>query len=290
MTRPNVIAGECGTDTKNGKRLAGMGWGRMKLERRWDPYRGEPWAIDNHVFRQWNAARKAAGLEEGDFIRLGSPGVAYDGAEFLRQYEHALNMVENHHGAWTAPLFAVILDEVGDAERSLARSFAFLEELNYSRGTLLEDDGEWEHDAWGFAHGLRYSSIPLYLAVQDGMTPAMVEAAAYDSEMDRSFLDDVAGIFLGGSNAFKEETAALWREFATARGMKLHYARAGSVKKLRAAIAAGADSIDSAAFMWSYEKWSRLERAWLALDEGPEPDDTDWRAEQDARHLTPDAA
>ncbi len=100
--------------------------------------------------------------------------------------------------------------------------------------------------------------FPWYLAVQDGMALDVVERA----------LPDVAGIFLGGSDAFKA-TAPAWCELAHKHGKKFHYARVSTQDRLRAALDCGADSADSAQMLWSTKfdgnHWQRFERWWNDL-------------------------
>ncbi len=97
--------------------------------------------------------------------------------------------------------------------------------------------------------------MPWYIAVQDGMTHDVVARA----------LDGVAGIFLGGSDAFKA-TAPAWRELAHRHGKKFHYARVSTENRLRAALDCGADSADSSQMLWSTKDygnhWDRFERWW----------------------------
>lgn len=93
--------------------------------------------------------------------------------------------------------------------------------------------------------------IPWYLALQDGMTAADV----------RPVLGEVAGLFLGGTDAFKA-TAPAWRELAHVNGKRFHYARVSTANRLRAALDCGADSADSAQMLWSDEHWVRFERWW----------------------------
>jgi len=75
---------------------------------------------------------------------------------------------------------------------------------------------------------------PWYLAVQDG---ACLERV-------RRLLPHVAGLFLGGTNAFKR-TAGMWCELAHRHSKRFHFARCNRDPWLRNAIAIGADSIDT---------------------------------------------
>jgi N12 class adenine-specific DNA methylase len=255
-----VIGGEVSDGSKTKQQLEAEGFGRMQVERKFDPYAGEPWAIDNGAYRQWNEARKRAGLAEGQFIALGSPGVTYDRATFYKMYARALIAVRN---GVTPPHFAVIPDMVGDAAGTLEAAADFLYSLNYDRSRIGADAaGEMEDaDPFGFNYDLRHSSIPLYLPVQNGLTPELLEraeedrAVMWDGERDRSFLDDIAGIFLGGDDAYKQEYGKAWAEWAHERGIRLHYGRAGTGRKLAHAYEIGADSVDSALPQRSFENW-----------------------------------
>ena len=91
---------------------------------------------------------------------------------------------------------------------------------------------------------------PLYLVVQDGM------------ELDdvRSALDPFAGIFLGGSLAWRLATARAWSDLAHAHGRRFHIGRAGTARKARWARRMGADSLDSCVPLFSDDNLRR----WLA--------------------------
>lgn len=84
---------------------------------------------------------------------------------------------------------------------------------------------------------------PRYLAVQDGMNAERVENLIACGLF--------AGIFLGGSSAFKE-TAGMWSAMAHKYGAKFHYARCSSIRRWRHACAVNADSVDSSQPLWSW--------------------------------------
>lgn len=111
------------------------------------------------------------------------------------------------------PYLAVAPDIVCGGAKSLEFSLKWLDRL----------PGDW----------------PWYLAVQDGMKIADVEPV----------LPRFAGIFLGGSDAFKN-TAYHWKELAHRYGKRFHYARAGTGRKIARAARVGADSCDSAFPLW----------------------------------------
>jgi hypothetical protein len=82
---------------------------------------------------------------------------------------------------------------------------------------------------------------PLYLVVQDGMEFSDVEPV----------LGDFAGIFVGGSLAWKLRTSENWVLLAHALGKKCHIGRVGTELRVRWARRIGADSIDSCLPLWS---------------------------------------
>ncbi len=82
---------------------------------------------------------------------------------------------------------------------------------------------------------------PWYLAVQDGMT---VDGVDQFLRHGQGGTRRVRGLFLGGTDEFKA-TAATWSDYAHANGLRFHYARCGNVAKLRLAVEANADSVDS---------------------------------------------
>jgi len=242
MTRPVVITGEF--TGKNVPWIQTRAIGRMKIARNWTPYPGEPWALDNGAFRMWNAAQKS-----------GQP-VSYVWKEFEKRLAEAAELARKG----TPPLFVVIPDQVAD-ECSLEYSLRWLEEL--------EQNGLEELDPMAWVYGPRYGAMPFYLAVQDGMTPEALEAMV-DVETDEPILAKFAGIFLGGSVAWKERTAASWRSLTRAWGMRFHYARAGTPRKLRHAHEVGADSVDSATFLWTVDRREAFYQAWLGLELPPD--------------------
>lgn len=79
------------------------------------------------------------------------------------------------------------------------------------------------------------NECPYYLALQDGMNPDNVGRVC---EM-------FDGLFLGGTDRFKYDTAQLYSNMAHRNGLQFHYARCGTVNKLKHAMRVGADSIDS---------------------------------------------
>ena len=116
----------------------------------------------------------------------------------------------DHHGA--AADWVVIPDKVAAGRESLEFSESWMPRLK----------------------GLKL----LLLAVQDGMEPE--DVAAFRKRHAWASI----GIFLGGSTEWKLRTMYGWGMVAHALGCYYHVARVNSVKRIRLAQEAGADSID----------------------------------------------
>lgn len=153
-------------------------------------------------------------LDNGAFAAW-KGGRPFDAEGFIRRVEQATPL---------APLFGVLPDVVGGGESSLALSRSWLPRLP--------------------------TDFPWYLAVQDGMTGAMVEP----------LLEQVAGILLGGTTRFKG-TAPEWSALAHRRGKRFHYARVSTAEHVRRAVDCEADSCDSSQPLWSEDHWLRFQRA-----------------------------
>lgn len=95
---------------------------------------------------------------------------------------------------------------------------------------------------------------PWFLAVQDGMEISAVEEV----------LHMFAGIFLGGSDAFKL-TAYKWARLAHKHGRRFHYGRAGTLEKVQHAFRVQADSLDSNFPLWTRERTRSLCATWDGL-------------------------
>jgi hypothetical protein len=117
-----------------------------------------------------------------------------------------------------------------------------LELIREGRGPLFAVAPDLPADAgsleftidWMDRHAADFPEIPFYLALQDGMTPAELEP----------HLHRFAGLFLGGSDDFKE-SAPFWSAFARANGLGFHWGRA-TKSRIAGAIAIGSTSADSA--------------------------------------------
>ena len=122
------------------------------------------------------------------------------------------------------PYLAVLPDVVAGGHKSLELSLRWLE---------------------------REAAWPWYLAVQDGIGPEDIDA----------FRGRIDGIFLGGSSAYKA-TARTWSTWSHERGLRFHYARVGTLRKLAHAVEVGANSVDSAFPLWTMERWQLFEDTW----------------------------
>lgn len=142
-------------------------------------------------------------------------GKPFDADGFRRRVAKALTMPR--------PFMCVLPDIVAGGLESLALSLRWLDELP--------------------------ASLPWYLVVQDGMTPADVEP-----HMAR-----LAGLFLGGTDAFKG-TAKTWADLAHAHGKPFHFGRAGSVPKIEMALGSGCDSLDTTFPLWTNERMALFEK------------------------------
>ena len=94
----------------------------------------------------------------------------------------------------------------------------------------------------------RYTSAPLYLVVQDGMSERDTECV----------IDEFAGVFVGGSPAWKNETGAGWVEWSHALDRPCHIGRCGTANKVHWARRIGADSIDSCLPLRSFDNFRRF--------------------------------
>ena len=165
----------------------------------------------------------------GDYLQ----GKTFDSDRYKRSLERAVRIAEEYH----PPYLAVLPDVVGGGSKSLELSLNWLE------------------------RELRHIPFNWYLAVQDGMNLEEIELAL------KSY-PQISGVFLGGTDEFKK-TAPKWSSLAHKYGRKFHYARAGSIKKIREAIRARADSLDSALPLWTNQKLNRFLKALNPLRELP---------------------
>lgn len=227
------LLGEVSNGSKKLELARAEGWGRMFVERPLRPLEGEPWALDNGAFRAWNAGEPYAPYYE----------------RFMAKLEHAAEIA----AAGEPPLLVVAPDEPAAGLDSLWVTLEWLE--------AWEQERQAELDPIGWHYGTRHGLLPVFVAVQDGMTPEDLEAL--DPETGRPWIERFAGVFLGGTNEWKARTAEAWAELARSYGLRFHYARAGTAAKIDHARDVGADSADSAfpCFL-AGERWDRFVHHW----------------------------
>jgi hypothetical protein len=141
-------------------------------------------------------------------------------------------------------------------ERELEPDFIVLPDtMGSGEDTMISADYYVEQYA---VHGTPYGDYneiqtTYAFALQEGMTPDHVSQWLDDwDEFDQVLCIDT--LFLGGGDDFKK-LAPCWARLAHSRGIKLHYARAGTPDKVSRAIDAGADSLDSAFPLWRQDRF-----------------------------------
>jgi hypothetical protein len=114
-------------------------------------------------------------------------------------------------------------------------------------------------DMWGDASSLTYSlewrtyleayapGLKWYLAVQDYMLP---EDVIHATKLER-----FGGLFIGGSNPWREATAAGFIELGHRLGLQVHLARINGPNQLQWAIDLGADSVDGTGWVRAGGRW-----------------------------------
>lgn len=121
--------------------------------------------------------------------------------------------------------FVVVPDIVRGGHESLAFSLRWLERLWWLRGTKL-------------------------IAVQDGVGPGDI----------REWLGEEVGIFIGGTDQWKERSAHIWGQLAREAGCALHMGRVNTARRLRIAHDAGVHSFDGSSATRYVSTLSLLER------------------------------
>ena len=135
------------------------------------------------------------------------------------------------NGAWTAhqqrlpfdgAKFLGVLDALGDGA-----DWAVVPDVVCGGLASLDFSMHW-------LERLRGAPCPLLLAVQDDM---QIEDVA-------GLIGPRLGVFVGGSDKWKEQSAAAWARLARSRGAICHMGRVNTARRIRIAHAAGVDSID----------------------------------------------
>lgn len=247
--------------------LRRLGWGRCVVDRPPKPYPGERYMLDNGAYAQFSGARKKAGMDEITFLDAGQPGLTYDWTRFERQLGRVWEMARLDPAR--APRFAVLPDLVGQGSASLEHSLEWLH--TFERRLLAAEPAE---DPWTLYGGWKSyffcEGFPWYLAVQNGMEPADLDAECGECGME--IRTHLAGVLLGGTNDWKASEAGRWAEYCHEWQMPLHYARCGTLRKVDHAIRIDASSLDSALPLWTMERFREFEHhlthgsAQIALD------------------------
>ena len=177
----------------------------------------------------WSYEGEPWGFDNGAWSAF-AQGEDFPSDKFVRRMSRARN-VETQ-----SPILAALPDVVGCGMATLAQSEQWL-----SSGELVP-------------------SWPWFLVAQDGMCPvrALRLIKAYN----------VSGIFLGGTDEFKKQSA-FWCHFAHTHSIGFHYGRCNRETWLRDAIRIGADSIDTtrpvrAAHSGEYSRYMR----WVQIATG----------------------
>lgn len=121
------------------------------------------------------------------------------------RFKKVLSMVKNSN---LTPDFVVLPDIVGGGRNS----------LNLSRQYL------WLTEMYN-----------CYLSVQDGMCPEMI---------GNEFLENIAGIFVGGTTVWKWRNVHIWVAFAHQHGLKCHVGRVNTLKHFNDCVSLGVDTAD----------------------------------------------
>lgn len=101
---------------------------------------------------------------------------------------------------------------------------------------------EWRDLVEQYSPGLSW-----YLALQDYVHPTDVAHALHIARF--------AGIFIGGTTAWKLETAAFWVKFAHEKEIPVHLARVNGPNRLQWAVDIEADSVDGTGWVHAGAKW-----------------------------------
>ena len=172
------------------------------------PPRRRPYFHDNGAYRDWEL------WKSGDKHQLAMAGIGIHphGFDSVR-WDRDMRWMRDRHlfEKYPLPDFVVVPDVVGDGEESLRMSREYLGDVP--------------------------CILPVYLAVQDGMETMMQSVVRDMREYD--------GLFVGGTDEWKERTAGRWVGLAHINGLKCHIGRVGTARKVRWARSINADSIDS---------------------------------------------
>ena len=206
-----------------------------------DPDAGQAWAYDNGAYADYLERAKRQGLtpfvdmvygeaEQGDLLVTASELPGIDTHKWVR----GLHQVAAHPSIDNCVLVA-LPDLVNDA-RSLDKSIEALE--------------------LALAEGL---DLPYYLVVQPDPADPRDESEDTYSRIWH-LLDNypqIAGLFIGGDNGFKDAMGQVYADLAHEFGRRVHYGRASSRRKIRQAVSIGAETCDSTQHQ-RYQSWYQV--------------------------------
>lgn len=153
----------------------------------------------NGSIRHWYGEATHIALDNGAYPAW-TKGTEWKPDDFLKLLDSV--------SAWGKFDFAICPDIVAGGERSLSFSEEWRQKLN---------------------------GVPLYLAVQNGMSEAAVLSA----------LPGYKGLFVGGTMQWKLDTAPSWLRLARTLDKKCHVGRIGTINNLAYCRHIGVDSVDS---------------------------------------------
>lgn len=131
-------------------------------------------------------------------------------------------------------------------ERDIVPRLAVLPDIVAAGRRSLDFSLRWQDS------GRLPGAWPWFIAVQDGMAPDHLAG------LEGRF----AGVFLGGSDDYKT-TAATWCEWSHDRGLRFHYARCGTIRKLEASLRIGADSVDTTTLLPRAPRHLARQKFWI---------------------------
>lgn len=146
-----------------------------------------------------------------------APGAVWNAHGFPYAIDNGAWTAHSKQQPWDAERFARLVYSFGGAA-----DFVVCPDVVADRERTLELAHEW-------LPRLRW--VPRLLwAAQDGMTPADVPAGL--------------GVFVGGSDAYKERSVPMWGAWRSSGGPYLHVGRVNTARRIRLCMRAGVDSVD----------------------------------------------
>jgi len=196
------------------KALAHAGIGECTCPDEFPPRRF-PWFLDNGAYKMHSAGGPIEWTAFTDALR--------------------------HLKYWPQPEFIVVPDIVAGGWESLKLSLHW-------RHILADTSGLASREYFGT------DGVNLYLAVQDGMDPFLMQSA----------ISLFNGLFVGGTREWKWRTLSDWCAVGRETSVPVHVGRCGTLRGVAEAKMYNVDSIDSSFPLW---EMSRLENFIAAVKE-----------------------